>query len=129
MVKRILMFPYVCKQTFRKVLGYYINLNTTTLGDFESCVRVYFKYSFKKSKYLGPLNPSIPQPFFLWYRNSNWLWIGKIAMTSKFWEMTPSSNIFDVVFLSNLVTGQSLMSISSLVLELWKLPFWVMKTS
>ena len=39
-------------------------------------------------------------------------------MTSTFWEMTPSSNIFDVVFLSNLVTGQSLMSISSLVLEL-----------
>ena len=121
------MFPYVCKQTFRKVLEYYINLNTTTLGDFESCVRVYFKYSFKKSKCLGPLNPSIPQPFFLWYRNSNWLWIGKIAMTSKFWEMTPSSNIFDVVFFDkfsyrskfdvNIITGFGIMKTSFLSYE------------
>ena len=39
--------------------------------------------------------------------------------------MSSPSNIFDVVlfFLSNLVTGQSFMSISSLVLEFWQFPF------
>ena len=48
-----------------------------------------------------------------------------MAMTSQFFEMTSSSNFFDVVLLvlSSLVTGQSFMSISLLVLELWPFPF------
>ena len=44
-----------------------------------------------------------------------------MTMTSKFADMTSSSNCFDIFmfFLSSLVTGPSFMSISSLVLELW----------
>ena len=43
-------------------------------------------------------------------------------MTSKFDDMTPSPNFFDVVLflLLSLVTGPGFMSISSLVLELWQ---------
>ena len=48
-----------------------------------------------------------------------------MAMTSQFSKMRSSSIFFDVVLflLSSLVTGQSFMSISSLVLELWQFPF------
>ena len=44
----------------------------------------------------------------------------KITMTSQFFEITSSSNFFEVVFfhLSSLVTGPRFISISSLVLEL-----------
>ena len=44
-----------------------------------------------------------------------------MTMTSKFADMTSSSNCFDIFMflLSSLVTGPSFMSISSLVLELW----------
>ena len=46
-----------------------------------------------------------------------------MTMASQFFDMT-WSNFFDVVlFLSSLVTGPSFMSMSSLVLELWKFPF------
>ena len=46
-------------------------------------------------------------------------------MASQFLDMTSSSEFFNVVLflLSILVTGPSLMSISSLVLELWQLYF------
>ena len=46
-------------------------------------------------------------------------------MTSRFADMTSSSSSFDVClfFLSSLVTGQSFMSISWLVLELWQFFF------
>ena len=48
-----------------------------------------------------------------------------MTMTSQFATMTPLPNFFeDVLFLlSSLVTGPSLMSISSLVLELWQFSF------
>ena len=48
--------------------------------------------------------------------------IWKITMTSQFSNMTSTSNLFDVVLflLSSLVTGSSFMSISWLVLELWR---------
>ena len=50
----------------------------------------------------------------------NWLEIGKMTMTSQFFEMTLSSNFFDVVLflLPSLVSGPSFMLISSLVQEL-----------
>ena len=46
-------------------------------------------------------------------------------MTSQFFDITSTSNFFDVVLflLSSLVTGPSFMSISSLVLELWQFSF------
>ena len=46
-------------------------------------------------------------------------------MASQFLDMTSSSEFFNVVLflLSILVTGPSLLSISSLVLELWQLSF------
>ena len=55
----------------------------------------------------------------------NWPKIQKITMASQFLDMTSSSEFFNVVLflLSILVTGPSLMSISSLVLELWQLSF------
>ena len=55
----------------------------------------------------------------------NWLKIWKMTMASKFSDMTSSSNFFDVALflLSSLVTGQSFMSISSLVLKLWQFYF------
>ena len=55
----------------------------------------------------------------------NWPKIRKMTMTSQFSDMTSTSNFFDVVLflLSSLVTGPSLMSISSLVLELWQVSF------
>ena len=50
----------------------------------------------------------------------NWPEIGKMAMASKFSDITSSSNLFDVVLflLLSLVIGPSFMSISSLVQEL-----------
>ena len=50
----------------------------------------------------------------------NWLEIGKMTMTSQFFEMALSSNFFDVVLflLPSLVSGPSFMLISSLVQEL-----------
>ena len=48
-----------------------------------------------------------------------------MTLTSQFADMTSSSNLFDVtlfLFLK-LVTGSSVLSISSLVLELWQFPF------
>ena len=55
----------------------------------------------------------------------NWPKIQKITMASQLLDMTSSSEFFNVVLflLSILVTGPSLMSISSLVLELWQLSF------
>ena len=55
----------------------------------------------------------------------NWSEIQKMTMTSQFPDMTSMSNFFDVIlfFLSSLVTGRSVMSISSLVLELWLFSF------
>ena len=52
----------------------------------------------------------------------NWPRIRKMTMTLQFPDMMSSSEFFDVVLflLSNLVTGSSFMSISSLVLELWQ---------
>ena len=48
----------------------------------------------------------------------------KMTMTSQFFDMTSPSVFFDVLFLLwNLVTGPSLMSISSMVLELWQFSF------
>ena len=46
-------------------------------------------------------------------------------MTSQFFDMTSTSNFFDVVLflLSGLVTGPSSMSIWSVTLELWQLSF------
>ena len=46
-------------------------------------------------------------------------------MTSQFFDMASSSNVFDVLLFlfSHLFTGPSFMSISSLVLELWQFPF------
>ena len=46
-------------------------------------------------------------------------------MATKFSDMTSSSRFFDFVsfLLSSLVTGPSLISISSLVLALWQFPF------
>ena len=48
-----------------------------------------------------------------------------MAMMSQFCDITLSSNFFDVVLFlfSSLVTGPNFVSISSLVLELWKFPF------
>ena len=55
----------------------------------------------------------------------NWPKIQKKKMTSQFSNMTLTSEFFNVVLsvLSNLVTGPSFMSISSLVLELWQFSF------
>ena len=55
----------------------------------------------------------------------NWPKIRKMTMTSQFPDMMSSSEFFDVVLflLSNLVTGSSFMSISSLVLQLWQYSF------
>ena len=55
----------------------------------------------------------------------NWPKIQKITMTSQFSDMTSTSTFFDAILflLSNLVTGPSFMSISSLVLELWFFSF------
>ena len=55
----------------------------------------------------------------------NWLQIEKMIMTSQFSNITSLSIFFDVVLflLSNLVTGPSSTSISSLFLELWKFSF------
>ena len=52
---------------------------------------------------------------------ANWPEIRKMTMTSQFSDMTSTSNFFDVALflLKSLVTSRSLMSISSLVLELW----------
>ena len=51
--------------------------------------------------------------------------IRRMTMTSQFSDMTSTSNILNVVLflLSSLVTGQSIISISSLVLELWQFSF------
>ena len=51
--------------------------------------------------------------------------IRKMTMTSQFSDMTSTSNNFNVVLflLSSLVTGQSIISISSLVLEFWQFSF------
>ena len=48
-----------------------------------------------------------------------------MTMTSQIVDMMSLSNFFDVVlfFLSSLITGPSIMSIASLVLELWQLSF------
>ena len=56
---------------------------------------------------------------------SDWLWIGKTAMTSQFSEMTSSSIFWKVLLflLSSLVVAPSFMSISLLVLELWQFTF------
>ena len=50
----------------------------------------------------------------------DWLQIGKIAMTSQFFDMTLPSDLFDVAlfFLTSLAAGPSFMSISSLFQEL-----------
>ena len=50
----------------------------------------------------------------------NWPQIGKIAMTSQFFDMPSSPNFLEVVLflLSSLVSGPSFMLISSLVQEL-----------
>ena len=55
----------------------------------------------------------------------NWLYIEKTAMALQFFDMASLSNVFDFIlfFLSSLVTGPSLMSVSSLVLELWQFSF------
>ena len=55
----------------------------------------------------------------------NWPKIRKMTMTSKFVDMTSSSNFFDVILLllSSLVTGPSFLWISSLVLELSQFTF------
>ena len=55
----------------------------------------------------------------------NWSKIGKMTMTSQLYDMTSSSNFFDVFLclLLSLVTVPSFMSISSLVLELWQFYF------
>ena len=55
----------------------------------------------------------------------NWPYIRKITMTSEFVDMTSFSKVFYVVLflLSSLVTSVNLMSISSLVLELWQSSF------
>ena len=60
----------------------------------------------------------------LW-TSPNWPKIRKMTMTSQFPDMMSSSTFFDAVFflLSNLVTGPSFRSISSLVLELWQFSF------
>ena len=51
--------------------------------------------------------------------------IRRMTMTSQFSDMTSTSNILNVALflLSSLVTGQSIISISSLVLELWQFSF------
>ena len=56
---------------------------------------------------------------------TNWPEIRKMTMTSQFFNMTSSSNVFDVplFLLSRLATGPSFMSISSLVLELSQFSF------
>ena len=55
----------------------------------------------------------------------NWPKVRKMTMKWQFLDMTSSSEFFDVVLFlfSNLVTGPSFMSISSLVLELWQFSF------
>ena len=55
----------------------------------------------------------------------NWPEIWKMTVTSQFFDMASTSMFFNVVLflLSNLVTGRSFMSISSLVLELWQFSF------
>ena len=55
-----------------------------------------------------------------------WWWLRVITkVLSQFSDMTSTSKVFDVVFflMSNLVTGQNFMSISSLVMELWQFSF------
>ena len=54
----------------------------------------------------------------------NWPKIRKMVTAARFSDMTSLSIFFDDLFLlSNLVTGPSFMSISSLVLELWQFSF------
>ena len=55
----------------------------------------------------------------------NWPTIRKMTTMSQFSDMASTSIFFDFVLfvLSILVTGQSFMSISSLVLELWQFSF------
>ena len=55
----------------------------------------------------------------------NWPKIRKMTVTSQFSDMTSGQFFFDVILLlsSSLVTGPSLMSVSSLVLELWQYSF------
>ena len=55
----------------------------------------------------------------------NWPKLREITMTLQFSDMVWTSTFFDVALflLSRLVTGPSFMSISSLVQELWQLPF------
>ena len=55
----------------------------------------------------------------------NWLKIQKMTLTSQFFDRKSASDFFDVVLflLSSLITGPRFMSISSLVLELWKFSF------
>ena len=54
----------------------------------------------------------------------NWPKIRKMVTAAQFSDMTSLSIFFDDLFLlSNLVTGPSFMSISSLVLELWQFSF------
>ena len=55
-----------------------------------------------------------------------WWWLRVITkVLSQFSDMTSTSKVFDVVLflMSNLVTGQNFMSISSLVMELWQFSF------
>ena len=56
---------------------------------------------------------------------ANWAKIQKMTLTSQFSDRTWTSNFFDVVLflLSGLITGPRFMSISPLVLELWKFSF------
>ena len=55
----------------------------------------------------------------------NWPWIEKMRLASQFANMRSSPIFFDVILFlfSNLVTGPSFMSISSLILELWEFTF------
>ena len=55
----------------------------------------------------------------------NWPEIRTMTMMSQFFDMTSTSNFFDVALflLSSLVTGRGFMSISSLALELWQFSF------
>ena len=54
----------------------------------------------------------------------NWPKIRKMVTAAQFSDMTSLSIFFDDLFLlSNLVTGPSFMSVSSLVLELWQFSF------
>ena len=57
--------------------------------------------------------------------NPNWQTIRKMTRTSQYSDITLTSNFLDVVlfFLLSVVTCPSFMSISSLVLELWRFSF------